>query len=134
MAVSAAMWMAEGTASLLDWPRLTWSLGWTGHLPPFVPVRISFARAATTSFTFMLLEVPEPVWKTPTTNWSSKRPSRTSRAAAATASAIRGSSSPSSRLTSAAQRLISASARMKPGGIRSSPIGRFSTARRVWAP
>jgi hypothetical protein len=40
-----AMCMAVGKLSLDDWPLLTWSLGWTGLLPPRLPVRISLAPA-----------------------------------------------------------------------------------------
>ena len=54
----AAMWIALGKTSLLDWEAFTWSFGWT------VSPRISLASVAITSLAFMLLEVPEPVWKT----------------------------------------------------------------------
>ena len=46
------------------------------------PPASSIARLAITSLTFMLLEVPEPVWKTSMGNWSSNFPSATSRQAA----------------------------------------------------
>ena len=70
MASSAARWMAVGMTSLLDWPRLTWSLGWTS-LPPRLPPSNSMARLAMTSLAFMLVEVPEPVWKISSTNSAS---------------------------------------------------------------
>ena len=41
------------------------------------PVSISLATPAITSLVFMLVEVPEPVWKMSTTNWSSCLPSAT---------------------------------------------------------
>ena len=34
---AAATFMAVGKVSLEDWPRLTWSLGWTGCLEPLSP-------------------------------------------------------------------------------------------------
>ena len=46
------------------------------------------ARVAITSLAFMFVEVPEPVWKTSTTNWSSNFPSATSRAACSIAFAL----------------------------------------------
>ncbi|MNC92201.1 hypothetical protein D3C83_85850 [compost metagenome] len=58
---AAATCIAVGKLSFDDCPLLTWSLGWTGLLPPRSPVRISLARPATTSFAFMLVWVPEPV-------------------------------------------------------------------------
>ena len=54
----AAMWMALGKTSLLDWEALTWSFGWTGSPSS------RLAREAITSLAFMLLDVPEPVWNT----------------------------------------------------------------------
>ena len=59
--------MALGKVSLDDWLAFTTSLGW--HSTP--------ARAVSeeiTSFTFMLVLVPEPVWKTSIGNWSSWSP------------------------------------------------------------
>ena len=61
------------------------------------PSRCS-ARRAITSFAFMFVEVPEPVWNTSTTNCASWRPSATSRAACSMARARGSSSTPSSRL------------------------------------
>ena len=58
MAIAAASWSAVGMVSLELWQRLTSSLGWTRGAPPSRPV----ARLATTSFMFVLVEVPEPVW------------------------------------------------------------------------
>mmetsp|Transcript_6371 Transcript_6371/g.8764 ORF Transcript_6371/g.8764 Transcript_6371/m.8764 type:complete len:221 (-) Transcript_6371:408-1070(-) len=53
--VTAAMCMAVGKVSLLDWPMFTWSLGWTGFLDPTTPPRIWMARFEMTSFEFMLV-------------------------------------------------------------------------------
>jgi hypothetical protein len=61
----AAMCIDVGNVSLLDWLALTWSLGWTGR------PRRSEASSATTSFMFMLDDVPEPVWKTSIGKWLS---------------------------------------------------------------
>ena len=56
------MCMAVGKVSLDDWPRLQWSFGWTGDLPPRWPPSRSLARLAITSLAFMFDWVPEPVW------------------------------------------------------------------------
>ena len=48
--------MAVGITSLEDWAAFTWSLGCT-----FEPMS-SEARWAMTSFAFMFVDVPEPVW------------------------------------------------------------------------
>ncbi len=58
-----AMWMALGKTSLLDCEALTWSFGCTGE------PNASEASEASTSLAFMLLEVPEPVWKTSSGKW-----------------------------------------------------------------
>ena len=66
-ASTAATWIALGKVSLEDWLALTTSFGW--HSTP--------ARAVSdeiTSLTFMLVLVPEPVWKTSIGNWSSCSP------------------------------------------------------------
>ncbi len=60
-AIAAASWIAVGITSLDDWHRFTWSLGWTSF-EPRSPPRISVARFAMTSFAFVFVEVPEPVW------------------------------------------------------------------------
>ncbi len=57
--------MADGKTSFDDCDAFTSSFGCTGR-----PSR-SDARCASTSFTFMLVEVPDPVWNTSTGNWSS---------------------------------------------------------------
>ena len=94
MATSAARWMAVGMTSLEDWPMLTWSLGWTGLLEPSSPPRIWMARLEITSLAFMLVEVPDPVWKMSRTNWLSSLPSTTSSAASTMASLSSSSSKP----------------------------------------
>ena len=107
---------------------LTWSLGCT------VSPAMSVATWAITSLTFMLLLVPDPVWKTSTGKCASSPPAQMRSAAARIASAISGSSSPSSLLTWAQARLISAMARMIGTGMAMPLMGKLSTARCVWAP
>ena len=92
------------------------------------------ARLAITSFAFMLVEVPEPVWKMSRTNWSSSFPSTTSPAACSMPPASLRSSRPSSALVRAAARLIIPSAAMRRLGKRMPLIGKFCRARWVWAP
>jgi len=92
------------------------------------------ARFPITSLVFMLVEVPEPVWKTSTTNWSSSLPSMTSRAAVSMAPAGFPSRRPSSRFACAAASLTSPMARMNGRGRRRPLMGKFRTARRVCAP
>ena len=60
------MCMAVGKVSLELWDMFTWSLGWSSF-----PPAISLPRLATTSLTFMLLWVPEPVCHTTRGKWSS---------------------------------------------------------------
>src|SRR5436190_1342968 len=112
---------------------LTWSFGCTSALSPRRPPRSSTARLAITSFAFMLVEVPEPVWNTSTTNSPSSRPSATSPAARSIASASLASRRPSPALTRAHAALMVPSARRKLRGKRSPEIGKFSTARAVCA-
>ena len=57
-AAAAARCTADGKTSLDDWDAFTWSLGCTA---PASPNRAD-ARLASTSFMFMFVEVPEPVW------------------------------------------------------------------------
>ncbi len=78
----AATWIADGKTSLDDCEAFTWSFGCTG-LPSD-----SVARVAMTSLVFMLLDVPEPVWKTSIGKCSSQSPRATLAAAAVIASAI----------------------------------------------
>src|SRR6478735_7541449 len=127
-ASTAARRIAVGKVSLLDCPALTWSLGCTAS-----PER-RWASRATTSLTFMFVDVPDPVWKTSTGKCPSWAPAATSSAAVATASASAGSSTPASALTRAAAALTRARAWMISGGMPSPEIGKFSTARAVWAP
>src|SRR3712207_1721461 len=123
----AATWMAEGNTSLDDCEALTWSLGCTG-----VPVA-SVARVAMTSLVFMLLDVPEPVWKTSMGKWSSHVPDATSPAASVIARATSPGRTPRSALTRAAAPLMAASAAMSSRSMGVPEIGKFSTARWVWA-
>src|ERR1700749_1405524 len=57
---TAAMCMAAGNVSFEDWPRFTWSLGWTGVLLPSSPPVSWMARLLITSLTFMFDWVPRP--------------------------------------------------------------------------
>src|SRR3546814_19125293 len=61
VSTATATCSAVGKLSFDDWPMLTWSLGWTGDLPPRVPASFSFAIPAITSFAFMFDWVPLPV-------------------------------------------------------------------------
>lgn len=60
--------------SLGTCPLLTWSLGCTGVLEPSVPPMSSMALLDITSFTFILVWVPEPVCQITRGKWSSKVP------------------------------------------------------------
>ena len=92
------------------------------------------ARFAMTSFAFMFVDVPEPVWKMSSTKWASSSPTIASRAARSIASPRSGSRRPSSRFTREAASLIAPSASMKRRPKRRSLIGKFRRARSVWAP
>ena len=63
-ASTAATCIAVGNTSFDDWPRLTSSFGCTRRASPRSPPSSSLARLASTSFTFMLVCVPEPVCQT----------------------------------------------------------------------
>ncbi len=121
---TAARWTAEGKTSFDDWPMFTWSLAWAS----------SPARLAITSLAFMLVEVPEPVWKTSIGNWSSCSPSATSSPARAIRSASSVSSRPSSPFTRAAAALIRPSQCTTGAGTRSPETGKFSIALPVSGP
>ena len=120
------MWVDVGKVSLEDCDMLTSSFGCT-----VTPFRAQIE--AITSLAFMLELVPDPVWNTSMGNWSSWRPSAISLAAAMIASAFSAPSSPRSLFTCAQAALSRAMARI---WFRSRPrpeIGKFSTARWVWA-
>ena len=128
--------MAVGKVSLEDWPRLTWSLGWTGVLEPRTPPASSMARLEMTSLAFILDWVPEPVWKTTSGKWESRRPEMTSSPAAAMSSAMSRGSSPSSALARAADFLSTPRALIR-GRVRtkvSRPMLKLCRLRSVWAP
>src|SRR4051794_14641436 len=127
-AAVAARCSADGKVSLLDCEALTWSFGCTRS------PRAADASAATTSLTFMFVDVPDPVWNTSMGKCSSCSPAATSSAACATAAARSPSSTPSRALTRAADALIRARAWTTSGSIPSPEIGKFSTARWVCAP
>ena len=134
ISTATATWIALGKTSLVDWERLTWSLGCTVRLAPSVSPMRSAARLAITSLAFMLLWVPLPVCQTTSGKWSSSRPSMTSWAASRIASDTSPGRSPSSRLTAAAHCLTRPRARMSGRGRRSPPILKFSRERWVCAP
>ena len=115
---------------------LTWSLGWTGCLEPFVPPKISIARFEMTSLAFMFDCVPEPVCHTVRGKWSSRERDATSEAACCIALPSLGSSkggfqlivdlegglglpSPNVMFAVAAAPLRIPNARMTGGGMRS---------------
>ena len=128
--------MAVGKVSLDDWLLLTSSLGCTGFLEPSSPPTISMARLAMTSFTFMLLCVPEPVCQTTSGKWSSSFPAATSAAARATRSALSCGMRPSSALVMAAACLRMPNAWTTSSGMRSRspPMAKNLRLRAVWAP
>ena len=126
VAAVAATWIEVGKVSLDDWLAFTWSLGCTS-----TPARA--ASEASTSFMFMFDEVPEPVWNTSTGNCPRCSPSTISAAADRIASACSAVRTPSSAFTFAAAALTRAIA-LTCSASRVAPlIGKFSTARCVWA-
>lgn len=119
MAIRSSLTAAVTYESLEDWDMLTWSLGWTGFFDPISPPIISIARLLITSLTFILVWVPDPVWKT--TNGNSSIPSLpeiTSSAAFRMWSATFGSR-PYVSLIVAAAFLRTPNALMRGWGIRS---------------
>jgi hypothetical protein len=72
------MCIAVGNESFDDMPQLTWSFGCTGFLEPTTPPMRWIARLEMTSFTFMFVCVPLPVWNTTSGKCSSQRPARIS--------------------------------------------------------
>ena len=124
----AASRSADGNTSFDDWEALTSSLGCTGR-----PSR-SEATWASTSLAFMLVLVPEPVWKTSSGKWSSNAPNDTSDAASWIAAATSLGITRRRPLTVAATPLIEPRAWISSGGTRSPEIGKFSMARCVCAP
>ena len=77
----AATCSAVGITSFDDWPTFTWSFGWTGLRAALAAERSRVARFAITSFAFMFVEVPEPVWNTSTGKCASSAPRDLSRRA-----------------------------------------------------
>ena len=129
-----ATWRAVGMTSLLDCPMLTWSLGCTGSLEPMGLPASWQHRLAITSLAFMLVLVPEPVWKTSTGKCASRLPLIISSATREMSVTRSSSSMPSSRFASAAAHLIKPNARMNSRLNRYPEIGKFNTARCVEAP
>jgi hypothetical protein len=91
---------------------------------------------AITSFAFMLVCVPEPVWNTTSGNSASSLPSITSCAARSISAALSGASSPSTALVRAAAFFSTPNARItgRPQWKRPMPIGKLSIERCVCAP
>ena len=125
-ASEAATWIAVGKVSLEDWEALTWSLGCTS-----TPARA--ASEAITSLAFMLELVPEPVWKTSIGNASSCSPAATSRAAASMASRRLRLEHAELAVDPGRAAFTSPIAWISAGSIGVPLIGKFSTARWVWA-
>ncbi len=87
-----------------------------------------------TSFMFMFDDVPDPVWNTSIGKCASCLPMATSWAASWIAFAMSFGMTPSWPLTVAATPLIVARAPISARSIGLPEIGKFSTARCVWAP
>ena len=122
-----------GNTSLELWEALTWSLGCT---EPGSPSR-SDASEAITSLAFMFDEVPEPVWNTSMGNSSSQTPSATSSAAstmAAATAAVHLGHVAQRGVDLGRLRLHQAEGPDQPAVDAPPEIGKFSTARWVWAP
>ncbi|MDF2574700.1 MAG: hypothetical protein K0S05_1612 [Agromyces sp.] len=128
-AAVTAMCTEVGKTSFDDCEAFTWSFGCTAR-PSF-----SVATVASTSFMFMFDEVPLPVWYTSTGKCSTKpwRPAMTSSAASSIAFAMSASSTPRRALAWAAAFLMRARAWICCGSSCEPEIGKFSTARCVWA-
>ena len=92
------------------------------------------ARFDSTSLTFMLVWVPEPVCHTTSGKCSSNLPASTSSAARTMARPIRLGRTPKSIFTMAQPRLRMANARITGAGIRSPPISKLCRLRWVCAP
>src|SRR6185295_13689351 len=105
-----ATFIAVGNTSLDDWPRLTSSFGCTSLASPRSPPKSSDARLASTSLTFMLVCVPDPVCQTASGN------------------------SPACAPTRAALRLTISIARISAAGIFSVEMRKCSSERCVCAP
>jgi hypothetical protein len=89
---------------------------------------------ASTSFAFMLCDVPAPAWYTSTTNWSRSLPARISSAACSIAAAIEGSRRPADAFARAHACFTSTVAVTRGAGAVSPLMGKFSTARWVCTP
>ena len=110
---------------MVDWDLFTWSFGWTGFFVPFLPPKISIALFAITSFTFILVWVPEPVCQTFSGKCSSNLPLITSLDAFTIALEIFGTICFSFLWTIAAAFLMIAIDFIKTGLTRNSPISKY---------
>ena len=127
--------MAVGKVSLLLCDLFTSSFGCNGLLPsPSTPPATTCARLLTTSFTFMLLWVPDPVCHTTSGNWSSSLLSVISSHTIPIRSHFSADSTPRSRLVSAAAFFRMANALIISSGMCPSPIRKLSFERCVCAP
>ncbi len=131
-AAVAATCTEVGNTSLEDCDAFTWSLGCTVVEEP-ASARWRLASSAMTSLVFMFELVPEPVWNTSMGKCPSYSPLATASAAAMIASARSPSMTPNSRLARAAAFFTCARALMCSDSRRLPEIGKFSTARWVWA-
>ena len=88
---------------------------------------------AITSLAFILVDVPEPVWKISIGNSPSCLPAATSAPDAWIAAAMSADISPRSQFAAAAADLTNPKARMNVRGKGIPLMGKFSIARCVWA-
>ena len=131
----AAMCIAVGKLSLDDWPMFTWSLGWTGVLPPRLPPSSSLARFGDHLVGVHVRLGAGPGLPDDERELVVELAAATSAAACWIASASCGSSPPIRALTRAAACLTKPSAWTISAGIRSrGPNGKFSIERSVCAP
>ena len=113
IATAPATCMAVGKVSLELWPQLTSSFGCSGIFEPMGLPCETLATFAITSLTFMLVLVPEPVWKTSIGKWRITSPRRSAKSssrrshASTTAVAFARGSVPSRAFASAHARFSS---------------------------
>src|SRR5690606_24168403 len=132
----AAMCMAVGYVSFDDCDLLTSSLGWMKVFPsPSLWPCSTWARLETTSLTFMLDCVPDPVCQMTNGNWSANWPASISSHTWAMRSRFSAGSIPASALVYAAAFLRYANASMISLGIEAEgPILKLLRERSVCAP
>ena len=131
---AAARCIAVGNVSFDDCDIFTSSLGWIGVLEPSTPPASWIARFEMTSLAFMLVCVPDPVWKTTSGKCASCCPAMISSQTRTMRSVLSAESVPRSQLVSAAAFLRMPKARIMARVKRMSPMAKFSSDRWVWAP